>query len=562
MDFLTLLFTLGVAAFIFVSLFGKDNLKALWDSFFEEEAEEIVEENVTFALEKFGTTPRPNWSQMPEVISSGILKTIDSHELQLHELMFEVITSEATYLKSLRILNQVFTQSEEFRPEVPEKCVLTKQDRHVIFSNTDDIRSTSERFLSELVSCWKKSIRLTNICDIITKHASENFDCYVRYCSNQEYQNRTLSALRKKPEISLAIERLEKHEECKSLTLNSFLILPVQRIPRLLLLVAAICERVDKIDDLNRRKSDTSINEKLNKEESGIKKSAMFAMKALGKVARKCDDGVRRMQQTEQMIHINKQIDFPPNKIARIPLISSSRFLVKQGAVTKIVNEAGGRKIFGNAKPTKKIRHLYLFTDIMVMTKKKGDRYKVTDYIQRNKLVVEEIDAIERYTRVLPLGVPAGCANLFLLVKLENHEKMVEEEVYACESASDRARWVEALTPSKITEDEQVFENWDCPQVKCIRRYIAKEPDELTLELSDVVNVFKKLKDGMFEGERMRDGERGWFPSDHTVEIENDHVRARNTRMKYKLMSATEDYGRSTRRPEPEMVQQNVPVPS
>lgn len=66
----------------------------------------------------------------------------------------------------------------------------------------------------------------------------------------------------------------------------------------------------------------------------------------------------------------------------------------------------------------------------------------------------------------------------------------------------------------------------------------------------------------MFEGERIRDGERGWFPSAHTVEIDNDHVRARNTRMKYKLMSATEDYGRSQRRPEPQGPQETTAVPS
>lgn len=90
---------------------------------------------------------------------------------------------------------------------------------------------------------------------------------------------------RKKPEFSLAIERLEKHEDCKSLSLNSFLILPVQRIPRLLLLVAAICERVDKIDDLNRRKSDPGVSNSLSTEESSIKKSAMYAMKALNKVS-------------------------------------------------------------------------------------------------------------------------------------------------------------------------------------------------------------------------------------------------------------------------------------
>lgn len=37
----------------------------------------------------------------------------------------------------------------------------------------------------------------------------------------------------------------------------------------------------------------------------------------------------------------------------------------------------------------------------------------------------------------------------------------------------------------------------DCPQVQCIKRFNATEPDELGLEESDVVNVFKKMADGM-----------------------------------------------------------------
>jgi len=33
---------------------------------------------------------------------------------------------------------------------------------------------------------------------------------------------------------------------------------------------------------------------------------------------------------------------------------------------------------------------------------------------------------------------------------------------------------------------------------------------------------------GWLEGERIRDGKRGWFPADHTMAIENLHVRRRN----------------------------------
>jgi len=38
----------------------------------------------------------------------------------------------------------------------------------------------------------------------------------------------------------------------------------------------------------------------------------------------------------------------------------------------------------------------------------------------------------------------------------------------------------------------------DCPQVQCTKKYTATEPDELSLEESDVVNVFKKIADGKY----------------------------------------------------------------
>ncbi|XP_053378142.1 ephexin-1-like isoform X2 [Mercenaria mercenaria] len=474
---------------------------------------------------------------MPEVTLCGILMTINSHEKQLYELMFEIITSEATHLKSLKVLDDVFAKSEEFSSNEPGKCVLTKQERREIFSNIDDICKTSERFLSDLVSCWRKSIKLPDICDIITKHAKKNFSCYVDYCRNKEYQIRTETALKQKPDYLNALALLESHEDCTSRSFASFLILPVQRIPRLEMLVEDICKRVDKIDDEKRRKSDPLANET-----SSIRKSAMLAKKALNKVATQSNDAIRRMQQTEQMIKLDKQIDFP-SKMAKIPLISESKqtHLVKQGDVKKIINEVNKRISIGSQKPVQKTRHILLLSDVLLITKKKGDRYKVEDYCQRNKLVIEEIDNVDIYTRVLPLGVPSGCSNRFLLVMLENCEKRQVEEVYACDSANDRACWIEVLTPLKITENEEIYADWDCPQVECKLRYTAQKPGELALKQSDIVKVFKKCKNGMYEGKRIRDGESGLFPSNHTVEIENDHVIARNMRMKYKQMSATEN---------------------
>ncbi len=45
---------------------------------------------------------------------------------------------------------------------------------------------------------------------------------------------------------------------------------------------------------------------------------------------------------------------------------------------------------------------------------------------------------------------------------------------------------------------------------------------------------------GWYEGERLRDGEVGWFPSTYVTEIESEHNRARNLKQRYQLIRATE----------------------
>ena len=44
---------------------------------------------------------------------------------------------------------------------------------------------------------------------------------------------------------------------------------------------------------------------------------------------------------------------------------------------------------------------------------------------------------------------------------------------------------------------------------------------------------------GWYHGERLCDGTQGWFPANHTEEIVNEHVRARNLRQRYRLLAAS-----------------------
>ena len=65
--------------------------------------------------------------------------------LVFFQAMFEIITSEASYLKSLNILINIFLMSQEFSAEHSDKCVINRQERHVLFSNIGAVREASER---------------------------------------------------------------------------------------------------------------------------------------------------------------------------------------------------------------------------------------------------------------------------------------------------------------------------------------------------------------------------------------------------------------------------------
>ena len=99
---------------------------------------------------------------------------------------------------------------------------------------------------------------------------------------------------------------------------------------------------------------------------------------------------------------------------------------------------------------------------------------------------------------------------LILLTMLENHETKTVEMVLSCDSETARQRWLQAVsTPTSSNPDEVLYEEWDCPQVLANHTYTASQPDELSLQLGDVVNVLRKMVDGWYYGERIRDQETG-----------------------------------------------------
>ncbi|KAM8904168.1 rho guanine nucleotide exchange factor 26-like isoform 1-T2 [Spinachia spinachia] len=427
---------------------------------------------------------RTSWSQLSVVKKSGLSERMTQDERKRQESIFEVISSEHSYLHSLEILIRMFKNSAEL------SGAMTKTEHHHLFSNITDVCEVSKKFFKELEERHQRNIVIRDISDIVDKHAQSNFDPFVTYCSNEVYQQRTLQRLlSKNPVFKEVLTRIESHPDCRNLPMISFLILPMQRITRLPLLVDTICHKTAK---------DSAQYEECKK-----------ALQAVTKVVRKCNEGARTMERTEMMYTINSQLEF---KIKPFPLVSSSRWMVKRGELTAFVEDSG---IFLKRTLRQQV-YFFLFNDVLIVTRKKSDEsYTVIDYALRDQISVGSCQSQDlnlspvRSTASMLSPRQAGANHLFRLRFRSNHSDDKVAMVLGTELPNERARWISAL--GQNVNDNRSQDRTNVMQVEVIRTYTAKQPDELSLQVADVVLVSQTVEDGWYEGERLRDGERGWF---------------------------------------------------
>lgn len=185
---------------------------------------------------------RTLWSEIPEVINSTVLSTLSTQQKKLQEAKFEMLTSEASYSKSLNVLTYYFAQNMQ-------NCeYLTQEEKEVLFGKIELVKNCSEKLLQDLEKCWQDNILLHGVCDIIRQHAEENFGAYVQYCENQILIESTLKSIRERIGFNEYLRQLENSASCQSLSFYSFLMIPMQRITRWPLLVDAVLKRLSPQD--------------------------------------------------------------------------------------------------------------------------------------------------------------------------------------------------------------------------------------------------------------------------------------------------------------------------
>lgn len=440
------------------------------------------------------------WQNLDAVQASGLLSRLDHREIIMQEAMFELVTSEASYYKSLEILETHFLRNPDLI------STLSQSDMHFLFSNIEEVMKASERFLMDLEHRIEESILISDVCDIVYHHAVKHFNVFITYVINQVYQEKNYRRiLEENQPFREAMAVLENHPRVRGLSFTSFLILPFQRITRLKLLVQNILKKTE--------------------ENSEQEANAVKAHQELEKIVKECNEGVRKMSRTEELISIDKTLEF---KSKSVPIISHSRWLLKKGEVQLMTGPKSTRTM-KNRKLYQPV-YLFLFNNLLLVTKRSGEKFQVLDSCTRAMLRTEDL---EDQGQLLE--------NVFNLKLLENQEERTVSYMLKASSMSGKLRWMCALTPNRRTRFMSTSTHQpDSPQVQCILSYSAQEPDELSTEMADVLNLLERTKDGWMMGERLHDGERGWFPSRVVEEIHSKEVRAQNLREAFKILQAHE----------------------
>uniref|UniRef100_A0A8C9FL18 Rho guanine nucleotide exchange factor 5 n=1 Tax=Pavo cristatus TaxID=9049 RepID=A0A8C9FL18_PAVCR len=324
------------------------------------------------------------WQDIPMIRGSRMLLNMSRDEQKLQEAKFELIMSEASYLRSLNVAVDHFQRSPELQ------AILSNQERQWLFSRLQDVRDVSASFLFDLEEKFEEDMFTFHVCDVALKHAPEFRRVYLPYVTNQTYQEQTFQRLLK--------------NDC----------------PRQLFSVCGF-QTIKNLKNILKRTRPGSVEEV----------QATQAYDALEKLIKDCNENVQRMKSTEELIYLSQKIEF---ECKIFPLISQSRRLVKCGELTALDFSTPSPKWKVSTRPI----YLHLFNDCLLLSRpKEGGRFVVFDHAAFSDVRGEKCE----------MKLHGTNKNVFRLFLLQNYQGKRVEFLFRTETHSEKLRWISALVP-------------------------------------------------------------------------------------------------------------------
>ncbi|XP_047130882.1 rho guanine nucleotide exchange factor 9 [Hydra vulgaris] len=164
-------------------------------------------------------------SLFPSQLCAASNKTLEHMAKVRAKCVEELLNTEKVYVKLLKDIIQGYVMEVD-----AETRLFTPEDKQILFSNIEELYFFHQVFLADLQKAvnmeWmEKSV----VGPVFLKHQS-NFEIYSNYCNNQPRSSARLSVLSKEKKINVFFESCRLRQNMIRLSLDGFLLSPVQRI--------------------------------------------------------------------------------------------------------------------------------------------------------------------------------------------------------------------------------------------------------------------------------------------------------------------------------------------
>lgn len=309
-------------------------------------------------------------------------------------------------------------------------------------------------------------------------------------CTNSDFKN--------------LLDVLINREGSRRLTLDAFLTAPMQRITKLPLLMRTI---LDKVED-------------------GTEEHAQCkeAFEAASKIATVCDEVVEEKKKLEALLLVSKELEFA-DATKSIPIVHPQRSLTSRANVHHFA--------FLDRATKKEKLHLILFSDLLLVTKKKSDKlFTVVDYCYRDKVYIKEMESMSLYGQ----GDNAKQQKPVVITMLNNSQNKKLDLVVTFKEQNICKDWKQLL------ENGEVLDIEDCVQFVALETHEANAADEISFTKGDIIQAATPEIEGWCLGELLKDGTKGRFPVEKTTKIPSSRLKADNKKnIKDRMSKELED---------------------
>jgi len=243
-----------------------------------------------------------------------------------NKIFDEIVETEKTYVEMLSVLVELYVVPLSSESDV-SPFTLPEDKVQTLFSNIYTLWEFNRTFLVELEKrkeVWNEDQQVGNI----FVQFAPFFKMYKLFINNYDNAIQLFHTLMKNPKFQTFCQEREVNPRSKGLRMESFLIMPIQRIPRYKLLLAELLKNTS--------------------EEHPDHVALIKALELVETVARDINAAVKESESRQVVWEIQAQF------LGDVQLVAPHRVLIQQGKLTK------------TCRKTNKTYTFFLFSDLFV----------------------------------------------------------------------------------------------------------------------------------------------------------------------------------------------------